>query len=166
MVENDQFISDCARYAESILTRVQIERLYRHLTPADWDALGTDEQLVLAIQNEQTRRIRTGVSAREKAALVHATKAIDVLDGILSDSDASPRHRIESAKELRAVAAPAPESAAGLSERFEIKIVLSSDEVLTFNKSREITPDADAVPGQPPMINVGTKDEGNRGGAT
>src|SRR6516164_10882563 len=113
MVENDQFISDCARYAESILTKVQIERLYRHLTPADWDALGTDEQLVLAIQNEQTRRIRSGVSAREKAALVHATKAVDVLDEILSDGGNSPRHRIEASKELRATAALAPEHTPG-----------------------------------------------------
>jgi hypothetical protein len=161
MVENDQFISDCARYAESILTRVQIERLYRHLTPADWDALGTDEQLVLAIQNEQTRRIRNGTSAREKAALVHATKAIDVLDGILSDDGNSPRHRIECAKELRAVATPAVENAGNLSERFTITINLGTD-VEHYSKSIAIDPNDTA----PPMIDTGTKDENGNGGAT
>jgi hypothetical protein len=161
MVENDQFISDCARYAESILTKVQIERLYRHLTPADWDALGTDEQLVLAIQNERTRRIRSGVSSREKAALVHATKAVDVLDEILSDGGNSPRHRIEASKELRATAALAPEHTPGSESRFTITITLGTD---VEHYSKSIAVDANDTGPAPPMINTSTQDEDGNGG--
>ena len=46
--------------------------------------------------------------------------------------DVSPRHKIESARELRAIAANGPEAPAGT--RFVIQINLGSD-VLTFDKS-------------------------------
>jgi hypothetical protein len=162
-IRDDRFISDCARVAEKILTREQIQRRYPHLSAADWDALGTDE-MVAAIDLERTRRIRNGTCARERAALLHATKGIDALDRILSNDGTSPRAHIECAKELRAAAATTPENAAAASERFEIRIVLSADEVLTFNKARAVGPDDDTAPDTLPMIAADKpNDEGGHG---
>jgi hypothetical protein len=144
LINDSGFLEDCARYAEQILTRDQIKRKYPHLSEADWDALGTDE-MVAAIDLERTRRIRSGVCAREKAQLIHATKSIDVLDKILSNDVNSPRVRIESARELARAATPPPELASGLgSEKFVIQINLGSD-VEIYSKSRAITPHDDDV---------------------
>src|SRR5262249_4724205 len=75
-----------------------------------------------AIEAEKVRRIRNGAHAREKAQQVFV-KAPDVLDNILSDRSASPRHRIEAAREIRAVAATGPE-ATPAGDRFVIPINL------------------------------------------
>ena len=82
-----------------------------------------------------------------------------VLGTILHGNDVSPRHKIESARELRAIAANRPEAAAP-ETRFIISIDLGGGEVLKFNKSIEcnahdvdpdspdtnIDADADAAP--------------------
>jgi hypothetical protein len=148
LINDSGFLEDCARYAEQILTRDQIKRKYPHLSEADWDALGTDE-MVAAIDLERTRRIRSGVCAREKAQLIHATKSIDVLDKILSTDVNSPRVRIESARELARAATPLPEIGPGPgsralyhSNRF-ISRNWGTDEILTFNKSRATAPHDD-----------------------
>jgi hypothetical protein len=105
LAENDpRFGEDCARYLEKILTRVQLERRYPELTAADWDALGTDE-MVAKIDLISTQRIRSGASARERAALIHATKSIDVADQILNSEANPPRVRLESAQFLAKAAA-------------------------------------------------------------
>ena len=61
-----------------------------------------------------------------------------MLGDILHDDGASPRHRIESARELRQIAANGPE-AAPAGDGFQIIINLG-DEVLHFGKSIAIDP--------------------------
>src|SRR5262245_30199438 len=97
--------------------------------------LGEAESLIEKIENEKLRRIRRGDTAREKAQRLYA-QAPDVLGGIMNDSNASPRHRVECAKELRVVADNGPQAAPPPpAERFQIIINLGNDEILKFDKT-------------------------------
>jgi hypothetical protein len=139
LINDSGFIENCCRYAEKILSRDQIKRLYPDLSPTDWDALDTDE-MVAAIDLETTRRIRSGASARERAALLHASKGIDLLDAVLSDDRNPARVRLEAGRDLAKAATPPAEIGRGLeTERFIIRIDLSGNgtggaDVLTFDK--------------------------------
>jgi hypothetical protein len=92
-----------------------------------WERLGEDEPLVQAIEDEKIRRVRNGSAARELAQQAFVA-APTVLSGILTDNAANPRHRIESAKELRAIAQQAAETAADR-DRFIITINLNGDNI-------------------------------------
>jgi hypothetical protein len=129
------FITDLARFAESICTEADVRKKWR-LSNEDWERLGSDDALVRTIEDEKIRRIRNGTHAREKAQQVFV-ETPTVLGDILRDNDASPRHRIEAAREIRAVAATGPE-AQSPAERFVITINLGADQVLRFDKS--VTP--------------------------
>ena len=124
-LENDlEFIADCCRFAEKILTEAQVRKKYR--LPDDiWERLGSNDALVEKIEAEKIRRIRDGSSKRERAQLL-VVQAPDVLSGILLDANASPRHRIDSAKALDDFAANGPD-AAPASDRFQITINLGAD---------------------------------------
>src|SRR6476620_5687961 len=129
--EDLEFISDLARYAEGLFSEQDVKKKH-HLSADTWERLGSNEVLIEKIEAEKVRRIRNGASAREKAQQLFVT-APGVLGNILHDDGASPRHRIESAKELRAIAANGPETTPA-SDRFQITINLGSD-VLHFDKS-------------------------------
>jgi hypothetical protein len=105
-----EFICDLARFAEGVLTEKWVRRKYHFFDDAAWEKLGDDDQLVEEIENEKLRRIRDGTTARERAQVLYA-ETPTVLGSILHDDGASPRHRIESAKELRVVAANGPQIA-------------------------------------------------------
>jgi hypothetical protein len=140
--DNHDFVSDCARYGEGLLSEEAVRRKYCFDDGA-WGKLGDNEALIEAIEAEKIRRVRDGSAARERAQQLFAT-APSVLGDILHDDSASPRHRIESARELRQIADNGPEAApAAASDRFQIIINLG-DDVLKFDKSIEINPnDAD-----------------------
>jgi len=114
-----------------------VKKKYR-LEESEWDALGENDELVRAVDAEKVRRIRTGISAREKAQLKFIV-APDVLGNILTDNSASPRHRIEASRELRAVASVGPEDAP-TADRFQITINLGSD-VIHIDKPIKPGPD-------------------------
>jgi hypothetical protein len=124
-LENDlEFIADCCRFAEKLLTEAQVRKKYR--LPDDvWEKLGDDDKLVEKIEAEKIRRIRDGSSKRERAQML-VVRAPDVLAGILGDPDANPRHRIDSAKALDDFAANGP-AAAPTGDRFQITINLGTD---------------------------------------
>jgi hypothetical protein len=84
------------------MTEKQVRQ--KHRTNHDWKQLGEDDVLVAAIELEKAKRVRDGTAPRKKAQ-IHFAAAPDILNGIMTDKDASPRHRIESAKELRAISA-------------------------------------------------------------
>ena len=128
---NHEFVSDFARYGEGILDEKFLRRKYR-FDDSTWESLGNNEALIEAIETEKIRRMRNGDSAREKAQQLFVT-APGVLGNIMHDDGASPRHRIESARELRQIATNGPE-AAPASDRFQITINLG-DDVLHFDKS-------------------------------
>jgi len=78
------------------------------------------------------RRVRNGATARERAQQLF-TEAPNVLGTIMKNDDASPRHRIEAAREIRQVAANGPE-AASAADRFIITINLGEDAKLRSAK--------------------------------
>jgi hypothetical protein len=141
LIENYEFITDLCRYSEGSMTEKQVRRKHRDVTDADWKRLGEDDVLVAAIELEKAKRIRSGANPREKAQLLFAG-APDVLGGIMNDKDASPRHRIESAKELRAISANGPETAPA-GERFVITLNLGGDSI-HFDKPRAVGVDDSA----------------------
>jgi hypothetical protein len=138
LLKNHEFITACARYAEGLLSEAQVKKRFR-FDDETWDRLGSNEPLIEAIEAEKERRIRSGVTARERAQVLFA-QAPQRLGDIMNDDGTSPRHRIESARELRQIADSGKEAAsASASDRFQIIINLG-DDVLKFDKSIEINP--------------------------
>jgi hypothetical protein len=135
-----ELIVDCVRFAEGLLDERAIRKKYRFDDSA-WEALGSNDALVEAIELEKLRRVRDGSAKREKAQQL-ITKAPNILDSIMSDSSASPRHRVDAIKTLDGFAANGPENTAPASDRFVIQINLGSD-VLRFDKS--IAPDPNDI---------------------
>src|SRR5262245_40937312 len=103
LINDREFLADCCRFAEGPLTEKQIKKKYR-FDSETWEHLGSDDALVEAIELEKIRRIRNGTTAREKAQ-THFATAPDILNNIMQDGGASPRHKIESAKALGQIAA-------------------------------------------------------------
>jgi len=136
LIDNHEFISDCARYAEGLLSEKEVKKKH-HFDDDTWARLGEDEALIEAIEAEKIRRIRNGSTARERAQQLFAT-APNVLGDILHDDGTSARHRIESARELRQIAANGP-GAAPASDRFQITINLG-DVVERYDKSIAVNP--------------------------
>jgi hypothetical protein len=122
-----QFVVDCVRAAEGLITDSDLQSKYE-LSPVNWKDITESTALMRAIQAERERRVRNGEAARESAAKIFA-KAPTVLGDILNDKSASPRHRIESARELRqtAIGAAGAESTADAGEKFVIVINLGED---------------------------------------
>jgi hypothetical protein len=122
-----EFISDMARFSESLLTEKAIRKKYR-LADDVWEKLADDDNLVRAIEAESVRRVRDGSAKKEKAQKL-VVAAPDVLSGILLDENANARHRIDSCKVLNDFASNGPGDTAPASDRFIISIVLSADGV-------------------------------------
>jgi hypothetical protein len=131
LVENHDFISDLARYAEGLITEEAVKKKW-HFDTATWEALGADDVLVERIEATKTARIRSGSGARERAQVLFAT-APTTLGAILNSDSMPARNRIEASKELRQIAVGGPETIP-TSEKFSITINLSADEVIRINR--------------------------------
>jgi hypothetical protein len=151
LIENHEFITDCARYAEGLLFEKEVKKKYR-LAESTWESLGDNDALVEKIEAEKVRRTRNGDTKRERAQQL-VTQAPIVLGTIMNDPSASPRHRVDACKTLDAFAANGPE-AAPASDRFIIQINLGED-VLRFNKA--IAPDPNDID---PFNDVDTTPQG------
>jgi hypothetical protein len=156
-----ELVVDLCRYAEGVLSEKQVRKRHR-LPDSVWKQLGENDELVEKIEEEKLRRVRDGSSKREKAQL-HVTKAPDVLESIMMDAGASPKHRIDSAKVLDTFAANGPQGAPA-ADRFVITINLGADS-LHFNKSIAIDAD-DVDPNTAPQITAIAvkKKDGSDGG--
>jgi hypothetical protein len=116
----------------------------QEMDEATWTRLGEDDSLIEKIENEKLRRIRSGAAKREKAQQ-HIVRGPDILNDIMLDAKASPKHKIDAAKTLDGFAANGPQAVppAAAAERFVIQINLGNDEILTFNKSITARPHDD-----------------------
>src|SRR5262249_10196601 len=130
------FIADCSRNRERLVSDNQICEKYG-LSLNAWAEIAQNKAVRHAVNAEHERRIRNGDAAKEAAAKLFA-EAPEVLGIILHNEHASPRHRIEAARELRATANTGAESTGNTSDRFIITINLGADETIKFNK--RITP--------------------------
>jgi hypothetical protein len=160
LIENNEFIEDMARYSSGVLTEAQVKRKYRRFDDDIWEKLGSDDQLVDAIDARKLERIRDGRTKRELAQL-HVVEAPRTLNDIMLSPAVSPRTKIDAAKTLDGLAATGPEAVQPV-DRFIIRIDLSAgtgdaDQILTFNKSIPVTPDDDDVDTAPILPAIAAK---------
>src|SRR5262245_43750308 len=64
--ENHELVQDLCRYAENLASESAVRKKWR-LSEEMWELLGADDELVRAIEEEKTRRIRSGATKRELA---------------------------------------------------------------------------------------------------
>ena len=150
--ENHELIQDLCRYAENLASESAIRKKWR-LSEETWEALGADDELIRAIEEERVRRIRNGAAKRELAQ-AHVIRGPNVLASIMDDPKANARHRVDSIKVLNAIADPGPEAATG-EEKVVVTINLSSDMRAKGQKPDPadiITIEATARPSTPKQI--------------
>ena len=134
LIDNLELITDLARYAEGLLPKEAVKKKWREIINEDtWKHLSKDDTLVDAIEAEKIRRIRNGQAKREKAQSL-VVKAPEVLDGIMMDTSASARHRVDAIKTLDTFADNGPKDTSS-GDRFVIQINLGEDYKLRFDKS-------------------------------
>jgi hypothetical protein len=147
MLDNDELIADLARFADGTLTEKAVKARH-HLTDAEWASLGEDDDLVRACEAEKLRRIRTGVTKRERAQ-IEIVDAPPILGGIMRNPDSNARHIVDAIKTLDTLATDGRPEGTPASDRFVITINLGTD-VLHFDKSIAIDPndssDTDTAP--------------------
>src|SRR5215475_12068281 len=95
-------ITDLARNKERLFSDAQVIEKY-DISEKAWTEITQSKAVRLAVNAEHERRMLNGIAAQESAAKIF-TEAPEVLGSILRDNHASPRHRIEASKELRATA--------------------------------------------------------------
>src|SRR5215467_9064413 len=108
--ENHELVQDLCRYAENLASESAVRKKWR-LDEETWELLGADDELVRAVEEERTRRVRSGATKRELAQQ-HIVRGPNVLASIMDDPRANARHRVDSIKALDAIADPGPEAAA------------------------------------------------------
>jgi hypothetical protein len=135
------FISDCSRNRERLVSDQQICEKYG-LEPDAFIEIGQNKAVRLAVNAEHERRALNGDAARESAAKLFC-QAPEVLGKILNNEQASPRHRIEAARELRTTANTGGERTGDTAERVVVHINLGNDKLvidsgpLKQNEARE-----------------------------
>lgn len=156
-----EFVADCVRAGEGVIADTDLCLKYE-IEPETLATFSQDKRLIKAIRAEAERRQRTGIAAQELAAKIHA-KAPTVLGDILNDKSASARHRIESAKELRATAAGngSAESGAPNADKFIITINMGAGHIETYEKDLKPMKTVEA-PANEAKINTDNSDWGWR----
>jgi len=119
------FVADCARNRERIFSDDRIREKYEINSDAAWDGITKNKALRLAINTECERRMLNGTAAQESAAKIFM-ESPEAMGSILRDQKASPRHRIEASKELRATARSGDEKPGADAERVVITINLGN----------------------------------------
>jgi hypothetical protein len=133
------FISDCSRNRERLFSDQRLIEKYG-LTMRAWEEIARNQAVRLAVDAEHERRVFNGDAARESAAKIFS-EAPTVLGEILNDKQASPKHRIDAARELRATANVGAEKAGDDADRFHIVINLGGDKVVIDKPIAPLTPE-------------------------
>jgi hypothetical protein len=138
-----QFAIDCTRFVEGLVTEAQLRKKYA-LDDKEWQALADHEELQRAVGAQKERRIRSGEAAREKAAALFV-EAPAVLGDIIKDNTASPRHRVDAIRELRACASGAEDTTKADKERFIISINFGSHKLHKEIELKPIKPEQQSL---------------------
>src|SRR5262245_35808530 len=123
--DNHEFVSDCCRQIEGVLDQAVMRKKW-HFDEATLELLGSDDELVRAIEETKIHRVRSGAAKRERAQQ-HIVRGVDVLSKIMDDPMANARSRVDSIKALDALADPGPQHAAAEQDRIIIRIDLGAD---------------------------------------
>jgi hypothetical protein len=126
------FVSDAARNRQRLFSDQRLCEKYG-LSMDAWTEIAKNPAFRLAVDAEHERRVFNGDAARESAAKIFS-ESPSVLGAILNDKSASPKHRIDAARELRATAQPGTEKARDDSDRFVISINLGADQKILIDK--------------------------------
>ena len=86
------FVADATRAGEGVITDQELQERYE-LSAADLAAIAKDKTVGVAIREERSRRLRTGVAAKELAAKFFV-KSPEILDQIQNHAEI-PRHKID-----------------------------------------------------------------------
>ena len=138
-----QFAIDCTRFVEGLVTETQLRKKYA-LDDREWEALADHEELQRAVGAQKEHRIRSGEAAREKAAALFV-EAPAVLGDIIKDNTASPRHRVDAIRELRACASGAEDTTKTDKERFIIRIDFGSQKVYREIDLKPVKPEQESL---------------------
>jgi hypothetical protein len=130
------FVQDVCRHIEDLMPADALRAKYGIVDDKAYAALGDIEPLQRAIAAAKTRRIHDGSAARERAQHLFLA-APAVLNTIIHDPAASPRHKVESIRELRQVAAGPTDTQAAERERFVININFGTAKI---SKTIELKP--------------------------
>jgi hypothetical protein len=165
-LEDDELIEDLARFADNTLNESAVKARH-HLSNEDWAALGENDKLVELVESRKLQRIRGGQTKRERAQ-IEIVDAPPILGGIMRDSSASPKHKIDSIKALDSLATGGSSEAATAGARFEIFINLG-DQTLHFDKPIAIDTDPNQTDDAPqdewlPVIAASKKEDSDGGG--
>jgi hypothetical protein len=68
--ENSEFVADCCRFSEGILSEANMKRKYGFANKV-WENLGGNAALLAAVEDEKIRRIRSGQQKREKISKIN-----------------------------------------------------------------------------------------------
>jgi hypothetical protein len=118
------FITDLARNKERLFSDQQVCEKY-DIEPTDWTTIAQNKALRLLVNAEHERRVLLGIATQEAAAKIF-TESPEVMGSILRNNLASPRHRIEASKELRATARFDDEKPGADTERVIVTINLGN----------------------------------------
>jgi len=134
LIDNHELVTDLARFSETLLSESAVRKKWR-LSEEVWEQLGGDDEFVRAVEEEKTRRIRSGATKRELAQ-AHIIRGPGALAAIMDSPTSNDRHKVDAIKALNAIADPGPEAAME-QEKIFIRIDLSADtkdpkDVLTF----------------------------------
>jgi hypothetical protein len=128
------FVSDCARYTEGLLAEADVKRKWG-VSDEAWQGLEQNDAVLEAVQRERERRVMNGAAATEGARR-QFVKTPSVLGSILSSDEVSPRHRIEAARELRAIVGANSDPNRQAGEKFTVVINLGADEKRVYDFNR------------------------------
>jgi hypothetical protein len=114
------------------------------LDDKEWEALADHEELQRAVGAQKEHRIRSGEAAREKAAHLFV-EAPAVLGEIIKDNTASPRHRVDAIRELRACASGAEDTAKADKEKFIISINFGNHKLHKEIELKPVKPEQESL---------------------
>jgi hypothetical protein len=151
------FVLDICRHVESLLSAEALRAKYGLLDDAAWQQLATNEPLQRAVGRQKELRIRNGEAAREKAAHLFV-EAPNVLGDIIKDNTASPRHRVDAIRELRACTGIGAEASTPANDRERFVITLNFGQGHVLHKEIELKPITPAREEEEPPLDgrVGT----------
>jgi hypothetical protein len=138
--EGRAFVVDATRAGEGVIDDATLMEKYE-LTTDELQAIANMKAVGRAIRSEREHRLRSGIATRELAS-GYFFKAPKMLDKIMSDEQANPRARIESAKELRVISTPENRDSPMQSEQYRIVINLGGESEVYTVSANDVAPDA------------------------
>src|SRR6516164_10522669 len=70
LINNHELIEDLARYQEGLWTQQQVKKRWREvIDEKTWNELGSDDELVQAIEARRVQRVRSGATKKELAQM-------------------------------------------------------------------------------------------------